>query len=133
MQQQDSNKKVEMPQLEVEVEVATRGWFESICFWPKITKLKVEARQTPIEEFYGPTVGCAEVKITNGDVIEFETEIPWPTPIDRMFLLMQVYMLSQMPNFEGSPKWQKAMLSFCESFSDFEKPTDVYWTSEQFR
>jgi hypothetical protein len=105
-----------------------RGWFQNVLFWPG-PAVTVEAEQIPIP---GDTVGvCALAKVTikkNGKIVH-TAEIPFGMPVGEATLLLQVYTLSQQPDY-SDPQWQRIRECFCRMHSNFEPPSFMWWSDE---
>lgn len=108
-----------------------RSWFESLAFWPSFRKVTVEAEQTKIHGLVdGLHTGClAVVTIKQRGKTVFKYKIPWVFPRHKDMLLLQVYTLSQQPDF-GYPKWQKVLERFSFMHDGFEPPDEMWWTDE---
>jgi hypothetical protein len=116
----------ENPKLTKTVTFVIRGWFESIFFWPSVVTVEVTAEQKSLNEDLFGFAALAEIVIKEKEKIVLQDEVPWPMPIGEPTLLLQVYFLSQMPNYKH-PRWQKVMEKFCYSFPDFSPPNKIYW------
>ena len=115
-----------IPKLTKTVAFATRGWFDSILFWPSVATVEVTAEQKSLGEDRFNSMALAEIIIKEKEKIVLQDEVPWPMPIGELMLLLQVYFISQMPNYKH-PRWQKVMEEFCYSFPDFSPPDKIYW------
>ena len=87
-------------------------------------KVKIVSDQVLVSE----SSGCATARVTifiNDEEI-FLADVPWMMPIAECVLLMQVYILSQTPNYEHA-KWQKTLEKFCYMFEEFRPPEKIWW------
>jgi hypothetical protein len=124
---------IEYPELTKQIVVFGRGWFKSIFFWSKKHTLEITAKQFELDpSVYGPIPIAGALIIISGDGKELLSyEVPFPMPPGRVTLLLQVYLISQMPNYEH-PEWQNALNSFCYSFPEFKPPEKLYWGGNNY-
>ena len=78
---------------------------------------------------YGGLSATAEVVIYEKGEEVHRADIPWATPIAEVLLAMQVYLLSQMPNYPD-PEWQPVMEAFAFACEDFSPPEKIWWSTE---
>ncbi len=126
------------PELEKEVKLFDRGWFESFAFWPKRKKVfKVIAKQVAPEEVlpFPPGFAMAKAKVFIYQVTEgkeeliLQEEVPWSLFIGKEFLLLQVYLFSQSPGNKRS-EVKEILEKFCFSYPEFTPPDKIWWSDE---
>lgn len=119
--------KKDLPVLKKEMKMFIRGWLDSILFWPASEVFEFVAQQTKIDGEHGSRFALAKVEVFKGGNLIFTDDVPWPNFIGTSTLLLQVYLLSQQPNYKKAKKWQALMEEFCWSFPEFKPPHCVGW------
>jgi hypothetical protein len=112
------------------IKYRTRGWFDSIYFWPLSEKLQIRASQAPTEgNLINKNMTEVLVKIINksGKFLLVQKSPCIMLPGEEN-LLKQVYSLAMVPK-HGYPELQEVMKEFCFSFPNF-KPPKTHWPKE---
>jgi hypothetical protein len=104
----------------------TQEWSTGWWLWKKNYKVEAEQVDLPPELGFIPGSATAKVKIFLNGKIEHEADIPWMMPKLEIMLPLQVYMLSQQPDYPH-PHWQPILEQFALLCEGFERPTHLYW------
>lgn len=89
----------------------------------------VDAEQVSYKEDETGMTATAKLTISVDHKVVHQADIPWPMPKSSIMLSLQVYTLSQYPNYK-SPEWQDIMEKFCYQCEGFERPHKLWWTED---
>lgn len=131
----NNSEEIQYLKIEKKVSFVKKGWFKRTLFRPisRMDSYKVTVRQFKLDEkIYGPIpiAGASfEINDEQKGLKILECEIPFPMPPGKATLLMQVYLISKMPDWEY-PEYQRVLEKFCFSFPEFRPPDKLWWGKE---